>query len=432
MENMVNQLRQDMDMRELKALEIAARSRIVFSEGVYIVPSQTSAKKYRVTLHPAVSCSCEDFELNRQPCKHILATRLSCERDGGAKGPAIETDAVPNRPTYTQNWPAYNLAQREEKHRLRVLLADLCAGMPEPVRTCDPRGRKPVPLADRLFAMVYKVYSTVSSRRFGSDLADAATDGFLSRTLNPNKVNIFLEMKELTLHLHTLLTHSSLPLRAVETVFAPDSSGFSVSKFVKWYDEKYGRERSGKDWVKVHLICGVQTNIITAARIYGRDANDCPIMPELVKATAENFTVKEVPADKGYLSAENVDAIAAVGGEAFIAPKISTTGAVGGLFEKMFHYYQYRREEFLKHYHQRSNVESTFSAVKRKFGDNVRSRSDAAMVNEVLCKLICFNLTRVILSQIELGIETEFWKDQPTSDDDETDGDVLRFPVRVS
>jgi transposase len=415
-----------MNMRELKALEIAARSRITCTDGVYLVPSQASAKKYRVTLHPVVACSCDDFELRREACKHVLAVRLSCERDGGARGPAIVTDAVPKRPTYAQNWPAYNLAQREEKHRLQVLLADLCAGMTEPSRTGDPRGRKPVPLADRLFSVCYKVYSTFSSRRLGSDLADAADAGYLSRALNPNKVNIFLEMKELTPHLHTLLERSSLPMRSLETVFAPDSSGFSVSKFVRWYDEKYGRERSGKDWVKVHLICGVKTNIITAARIYGRDANDSPILPELVNATAKNFTVLEVPADKGYLSAENAEAVGKVGGEAFIAPKITTTGAAGGLFEKMFHYYQYRREEFLQHYHQRSNVESTFSAVKRKLGDNVRSRTDAAMTNEVLCKLICFNLTRVILSQCELGIEAEFWSgNNAPAADESADSDIL-------
>jgi hypothetical protein len=83
----------------------------------------------------------------------------------------------------------------------------------------------------------------------------------------------------------------------------------------------------------------------------------------------------------------------------------------------LFHYYQFRREEFLKHYHQRSNVESTFSAVKRKFGDAVRARTPTAMVNEILAKFVCFNLTRVILSQIELGIDTTFWPTEPTQDD---------------
>jgi hypothetical protein len=84
----------------------------------------------------------------------------------------------------------------------------------------------------------------------------------------------------------------------------------------------------------------------------------------------------------------------------------------------MFHYYQFRREEFLKHYHQRSNVESVFSAIKRKFGDNVRSRSDTAKVNEALAKLVCHNLCCVILSQCELGIEPVFWQNQEQADPD--------------
>jgi len=120
-------------------------------------------------------------------------------------------------------------------------------------------------------------------------------------------------------------------------------------------------------------------------------------------------TSPELSADKGYLSVENVEAIHEIGGFPFISPKVSTTGGVGGLFERMFHFYQYRREEFLGHYHQRSNVESTISAVKRKFGGALRSRNDRALVNEVLAKFVCFNLTRVILSQVELGIEAEFW-----------------------
>src|SRR5256886_3223322 len=52
--------------------------------------------------------------------------------------------------------------------------------------------------------------------------------------------------------------------------------------------------------------------------------------------------------------------------------KSNTTGAIGGLFEKMFHYFQFKQDEYMEHYHLRSNVESTFSAVKRKFGDSDR------------------------------------------------------------
>jgi transposase len=59
----------------------------------------------------------------------------------------------------------------------------------------------------------------------------------------------------------------------------------------------------------------------------------------------------------------------------------------GGTWDKMFRYFQFRREDFLARYHKRSNVEVTFSMIKRKFRDGLRSRTDVAMVNESLCKV---------------------------------------------
>jgi hypothetical protein len=67
------------DTRQLKALEIAARCKIAFTDGAWRVPSQTSpAKKYRVTLSP-VSCNCEDFALRQEACKHVIAAQLVSE-----------------------------------------------------------------------------------------------------------------------------------------------------------------------------------------------------------------------------------------------------------------------------------------------------------------------------------------------------------------
>jgi len=91
----------------------------------------------------------------------------------------------------------------------------------------------------------------------------------------------------------------------------------------------------------------------------------------------------------------------------------NTTGRAGGLWEKMFHYYSFNRDEFFAHYHKRSNVETTFSMIKAKFGDAVRSKSDVAMRNEVLAKILAHNICVVIQSQCELGIEPAFWKDAP-------------------
>ena len=34
------------------------------------------------------------------------------------------------------------------------------------------------------------------------------------------------------------------------------------------------------------------------------------------------------------------------------------------------------------------------------------------MTNKALCKFICHNICRVIMSQCELGVEEEFWQDE--------------------
>src|SRR5262245_56513998 len=91
------------------------------------------------------SCTCEDFELTGRECKHMIAVRLWL--DAGEPGPApkAERTPVPKRPTYRQDWPAYNHAQQTEGAWFLSLLADLTATIPEPERK-NQCGR-PIPLA---------------------------------------------------------------------------------------------------------------------------------------------------------------------------------------------------------------------------------------------------------------------------------------------
>src|SRR5262249_35596001 len=151
---------------------------------------------------------------------------------------------VPRKPAYTQDWPKDNQAQMTEQKRFMALLYDLCAGVVDPPRQPTP-GQKPTPLGDQVFAGTLKVYSTFSSRRFAGYLQDAAAKGYLSWRMHSVSVCAFLDNAALTPGLQRLIVQSRLPLTSLETVFAPDSSGFSTSRFVRWFDEKYGVERSG-------------------------------------------------------------------------------------------------------------------------------------------------------------------------------------------
>lgn len=418
-----------MNARLQKANDLADRARIPFADGCWRVPSQSSNRKYTIIVDEQDAvCDCPHFELHGEPCKHIMAVRLYAERQ--ASGSEQSTDCVhPSpkvpRPTYPQDWPNYNAAQVGEQWHFQDLLADLCRTVEEPRRT--GRGRRPIPLCDQVYAATTKVYSLFSARRFMCPFEEARERGHVSRLMHFNTVLHALENTALTPILQRLIQQSSLPLRAVETTFAPDSSGFCTSRFVRWFDVKYGVTKEAAEWVKGHLMTGVRTNIVTAVEILDKYAPDSPQFPKLLKTTAETFPIHEVDADKAYTAVDNFEIVAAPGGTLYAPFTSKMTGAAGGVFERMFLHFLRFREDYLTHYHQRSNVESTFSAIKRKFGDSVRSKGDVAMKNEVLCKILCHNLTYCISAWYELGIEPLFTCN-PACTKNQEPAQILRLP----
>ncbi len=146
----------------------------------------------------------------------------------------------------------------------------------------------------------------------------------------------------------------------------------------------------------------------TAIRVTDSDANDSPELPALVASTAKRFAMAETSADKAYLSHANLAAIKASGAVPYIPFKVNSKGDGSAAWRRMFGLFMYKQADFLAHYHARSNVEATFSAMKRKFGASVRSKTTTAQVNEVLCKALCFNLSMLVHAIHELGIAPEF------------------------
>lgn len=403
-----------MTLRQQRGIELATTRTIRRKGRTWIVPSQAGTGFYTVDVSSELpSCSCPDFETHRNCCKHIYAVCYTMIQQQNPDGSTTVTKTVTvteTRKTYPQKWSAYNAAQTQEKERFQSLLFDLCSGIREPqVKRC---GRPTLPLSDAIFSAAFKVYSTVSGRRFMSDLRDAHGRGYISRLPHYNSIFNYLDNPALTPILRTLIEQSSLPLKSVETDFAVDSSGFTTSHFIRWYDHKYGKERCEHSWVKCHLMCGVKTNIVTAVEIHDRNASDSKQFAPLVQTTRENFKIHEVSADKGYSSKKNAAMVEIAGGTPFISFTSIARGEGGGSWGRMYHYFEFRRDEFLARYHKRSNVESTFSMMKRKFGDSLRCKSDTAMVNETLCKVLCHNLVVLIHEIHELGIEPVFWNSE--------------------
>ena len=407
-----------MTLREQKGKQIADRYCITQNGNLYLVPSQSGRGKYKVD-PAAQTCSCPDFDFRRQPCKHIFAVEITIRREqktttdaqGNTTTTTTETVKV-KRQTYPQVWPAYNKAQTQEKRLFLYLLHQLCQGVGSPAQTGP--GERRIPLEDMIFAMAFKVYSTLSGRRFMTDLRDAQAKGYVARLPCYNSIFNYFESPMLTDYLKMLIEESALPLASIEDDFAVDSSGISTSRFIQWTYTKYTDPTmiDKKDWIKVHLMCGVKTNIVTAVDTSDKYVNDSPFFKPLVESTRERFVMQEVSADKAYLSNDNLAVVVNAQAMPYIPFKANTNPRKtqsNALYRRMWHFYSYNQERFMQHYHKRSNVETTFMMIKAKFGDALRSKSKTAQINEALCKVLCHNICCLIQSMYELNLKPKFW-----------------------
>jgi transposase len=373
------------------------------------VPSQTAETAGYVVDAASGECTCLDYETRHASCKHVFALQYIRHELTMPDGSTVVTEGI--RFTYSQDWPRYNAAQCAEESTVKVLLHGLCDGVQS--LPYKGTGRRPVALRDVLYGATMKVYGTMSGRRSTTDLRACEDAGHVEHAAHYNSIFRYVEKPELLPLLKTLVEQSAAPLKAVERTFAADATGFATPTYVRWFDYKHGEDRRVQQWVKCHAMVGTLTNVITAVEATPGHVNDSPMFASLVERTAANgFDMREVSADKAYLSHANLAAVEKVGAVPFVPFKSNSGSSGSEAWERMYHYFALNRETFLSHYHLRSNSESTFSAMKRKFGASLRSKAPAAQLNEVLLKCLCFNLSMVVHAIHELGIEPRFWQPQ--------------------
>jgi len=395
-------------LKEQKAKIILSREHAIrkVNDTIYLVQSQTGIGWYKTQWNGKEwVCDCPDFAKNGHinPCKHLLALKLRLEhRYVSIEGqePKIE------KKTYPQNWSAYNQAQVQEFEIFDQFLYQLISNIEEPERP-RKRGRPELKLQDQIFCCIMKVYSQLSSRRAKYLYHDALQRQQIQNAPHFNVVSTTLNKKEITSILHELVHLSAAPMASIETDIAIDSSGFRCSTFGNYCEEKHGTKRS-RNWLKAHIGTGVNTNIVADIIITDEHANDSPQLKKLIQNITNHFTIGEISADLAYSSKKNLQIIDSFGGTAYIPFKKNATGKRGGaLWRKTFHYFQLHKEDFLEHYHKRSNVESTFGAIKKKFGESVKSKNRVAQENELLCKIIAYNITVLIHEMVQLNGTSE-------------------------
>ena len=184
---------------------------------------------------------------------------------------------------------------------------------------------------------------------------------------------------------------------------AGDSTGYSSNRFVRWFSIRHDQVRLKRGWVKLHSIVDVSTRTVLDYLVTDGYASDItglwPMLGRIEEGTSF-FCL-----DSAYLARKICDAIAAKGMVPRVRPKSNTVCKNGGsqAWGDMARTHRDELARFMDEYHQRSIIEAVFGAIKRMYGNHLRSRRRARQSREIAIRVICYNIEVVARSHVKSG-----------------------------
>ena len=184
---------------------------------------------------------------------------------------------------------------------------------------------------------------------------------------------------------------------------AGDSTGYSGNRFVRWFGIRHDQVRLKRGWVKLHSIVDVSTRTVLdylAADGHTTDTMGLRPMPRRVEESTGFFCL-----DSAYLARKICDAISDKGMVPRIRPKSNTVCKNGGsqACGDMARTHRDELARFMDEYHQRSIIEAVFGAIKKMYGNHLRSRRRARQSREIAIRVICYNIEVVARSHVKSG-----------------------------
>ena len=221
----------------------------------------------------------------------------------------------------------------------------------------------------------------------------------------------YREDNSLQIILDELIEESSKPLSLIEHDFATDSTGIKTKLFSSWFSLRCKKRIRKRDHLKVHVSVGVKSKIVTAINI--EKGKDNVIFREHVDKTAENFKINEWSGDGVYWAKLNCKKISEKGGKPYFHCKSGKTawnGKQSGVpsWKTMNKQSLENEKEYKKHYHKRSNVETTNMSKKMLHGDKAYSRLKSSRINEETLRWINHNINVLNRAKHEWKITPKF------------------------
>ena len=220
----------------------------------------------------------------------------------------------------------------------------------------------------------------------------------------------YRESNSIQIILDKLIEESSKPLSVIEHDFATDATGIKTKIFSSWYSLRCKKEIKKRDHLTVHITTGVKSNIVTAINVETKSGKDNLIFREHVDKTVKNFDTHEFSGDGRYWCKENCKKVVEVGAKPYFKVWSNWSGKSRGCMPWKMMNLEFKNdpEEYGKHYHKRSNVESSNMSKKMIHGSMVYSHLASARINEETLRWINHNIMVLNRARCEWKITPQF------------------------
>jgi transposase len=312
--------------------------------------------------------------------------------------------------TTKRDWFEYNEVKTRRFQSFIGLLLLVLDTVPLP-SLYRGKGRKPPPTRDIIICLILKIYYKISYRDLIGELRKYKNELGLEKIPHFNTLRRYMVDPRIAVLLGILLVFLLQPIAALESIFASDATGFGTDRKSEYFrvvlksqakkknskNKKLRQKTKKKDFVKLHITIGaISQMVVCAVSTIGkkREPTQFKTMVEMVSSI---FKIKEWLGDAGYLSREACNLVSKQHGIPFFWPKSNSTARSKGSYAwaDMITMFKKNLEFFKKHCHQRSKVESVFFVIKNYFGSTVFSRRIERQLNEMLFKVLAYNLCRL-------------------------------------
>ena len=293
------------------------------------------------------------------------------------------------------------------KRAIEVLLS--CALLlPEPIKKTG-KGRRPY---DYRIVLVLCILRIVLRKRYADYETEMRTDKRLIEMFNVKQLPCKSTINSYTRQFFTLALLSEFNRQLVDVwVKKPidlllDASGIRLVGRSIWFCIRTKKKIRKKDCDKIHIAVSNCSLLIANFKISNSRRNDSPFLRKLLKP----FKVLGIVlVDKGYSNKTNAEYVAKKQG-AFFSPFKKNANPTG---LNIWAYLQRTWKLFPSIcrgiYNQRSKVEAVFSALKRRYGDQLYAKLWYMRRREMAMRFIAYNVRIIVGIQIAREKNISLW-----------------------